>query len=278
MTLAELHAQRPRNRFATRSLALLALLMLGAWLSADYGLADMLSERRWRNVQRFIAEIRPSEKAWHTLLQEGLPAARDTLLLSIAGISVAAALALLMLPLVSAQLARPRPFEPGQNLLWRGLHTMSRWALICCRAVPEYVLAFLLVGILGVNAWPLVLALAVHNLGVLGRLSSEVLDNQPPALPRAMASLGHSRWQIYLTSLLPSVLPRFLVYFFYRWETCVRDSTVLGTLGHATLGYSIRDARSRQALDAMVLLMLLAAALVIAGDLFSSWMRSRLRE
>jgi phosphonate transport system permease protein len=278
MRLEELHASRPRHRFACYSLVLLALLVLTAWLSADIAPQDLFSARRLANLQRFVGEIRPGPEAWQTLFKEGGPAAVDTLWLSIAGISLAGLVAAILLPLVSSQLARAQPFEGMPNPGWRLLRCVVQTMALISRATPEYLLAFLFVGVLGANAWPLVLALAVHNLGILVRLGSEVVDNYPVALPRTMAALGQSRSQLYLCSLLPAVLPRFLVYFFYRWETCVRDSTVLGTLGFATLGYSIRDARSRQALDVMVLFMLLAAGLVLLGDFVSSAVRRRLRD
>jgi ABC-type phosphate/phosphonate transport system permease subunit len=48
-------------------------------------------------------------------------------------------------------------------------------------------------------------------------------------------------------------------------------------LGFASLGYFIRDARSRQLHDEMLAFVLLGAALVVAGDFFSGWVRRRVR-
>ncbi len=53
---------------------------------------------------------------------------------------------------------------------------------------------------------------------------------------------------------MPLALPRFLLYFFYRFESCIREATVLGMLGTVSLGYWIQDARGRQSYDEMLLL------------------------
>jgi phosphonate transport system permease protein len=287
--LQRLHAARPRSLFLRGSILLLALLFVGVWFTGDYSVGDLLTERRWSNVQRFSQEVTPlawrqthslgaTFSSWQTLmLERGLPAIWNTLLMSVAGISVAAVLALLTLPWVASVLARGRPYEAEQSWPWRCAHGLARFAVVLARSVPEYVIAFILLALLGPNAWPVVLALGIHNLGILSRLGAEALENMEPELARGLTQSGHGRWQLYLTSLTPALLPRFLVYFFYRWETCVRDASVLGLLGCASIGYYVRDARARQLHDEMVVFILLGSVLVVAGDYFSSWVRRQLR-
>ena len=80
-----------------------------------------------------------------------------------------------------------------------------------------------------------------------------------------------------LAAALPVALPRFLLFFFYRWETCVREATVLGMLGIVSLGFWIQDARARNFYDEMVFLILLGALLVIIGDVISTLVRAYVR-
>ena len=68
-----------------------------------------------------------------------------------------------------------------------------------------------------------------------------------------------------------------MLYGFYRWETCVREATVLGMLGIVSLGYWIQDARARTHYDDMLLYVLLGSALVVAGDIVSALARSSVR-
>ena len=74
-------------------------------------------------------------------------------------------------------------------------------------------------------------------------------------------------------AVFPAVLPRFLIYFFYRWETCLRETTALGILGCATLGKHIREVNSKFRYDEMMMLILLGAGIVILGDLLSAFVR-----
>src|SRR5690606_26000289 len=104
-----------------------------------------------------------------------------------------------------------------------------RAGLVFLRAVPEYVWAFLLVTIFGPGAWPAVLALGIHNAGILGRLGGEVLENVEPPPARALRAIGASRRQVLLGALAPAAFPRGLAFHFYRFETCVREATILGT-------------------------------------------------
>ena len=77
--------------------------------------------------------------------------------------------------------------------------------------------------------------------------------------------------------MLPACFPRFLLYFFYRFETCVRDATVLGMLGTASLGFRIDEAANRFAYDEVVFFVLLGAGVVLAADVVSSIVRKVVR-
>jgi phosphonate transport system permease protein len=149
--------------------------------------------------------------------------------------------------------------------------------LIFLRAIPEYVWAFLLLAMLGPTLWAAVFALAIHNTGILGKLNAEVMENLEPQTLAALRALGGRRTQIAWVGLLPLVAPRFLLFFFYRWETCVREATVIGMLGIASLGFYIQDARARQAYDVTFALILLGSAIVLIGDLVSAAARETLR-
>ena len=77
--------------------------------------------------------------------------------------------------------------------------------------------------------------------------------------------------------MAPLSLNRFLLYLFYRWETCVRQATVLGMLSLVSLGFWIQDARTRNHYDEMVVAMACGALLVVVGDLVSAVAREVVR-
>jgi len=155
--------------------------------------------------------------------------------------------------------------------------SLVRGFFVLTRAVPEYLYAFLLVGLMGPSAWPLVLALALHNVGILGRLWTEVVENQRRTIPSTILEVGGGRFQSYVAALLPMSLNRFILFFFYRWESCVREATVLGMLGVSSLGYYISIQQNFREYDDILFYTLLGAGLVVAGDLLSDFLRHRLR-
>ena len=192
-------------------------------------------------------------------------------------------------PLAAATVATSRPFEnagenggesaPGREERgWRLLRTGVRGLMILMRSVPEYILAFLLLAVLGPgNAWPAVLALVLHNSGTLGRLGAETIENLDPSPMRTLISIGAARRGVLFTSVFPLALGRYLLYFFYRFETCVREATVLGMLGVVSLGYWIQDARAKLYYDEMLLLIGVGAAIVLAADFASALARRFVR-
>jgi phosphonate transport system permease protein len=293
--LRTLRRMRPRSPFLRWSaIGLLALVVL-SWASGEFAGAELLSERRISNLLRFLGEIVPfplQEETGQTVLQwagglmtsRGIPGALATLAISVAAIVLAAAAAgLLCLP-ATRSIASPEPWLPGPRppgaaavWAWRALVAVTRTVLIFLRAIPEYVWAYLFLAMLGPTAWPAVLALAVHNAGILGKLGAETVENlERPALA-SLRALGGTRTQIAAVGILPAALPRLLLYFFYRWESCVREATVLGMLGIVSLGSWIQDARSRQRYDDMLFLILLGAGIVIVGDVVSAVARAWVR-
>jgi len=76
--------------------------------------------------------------------------------------------------------------------------------------------------------------------------------------------------------MFPTAFNRFLIYFFYRWETCLKDATVLGMLGLLTLGKLIALSKGFF-WDRMFFYVILGASLIVLGDLVSTALRRYLR-
>lgn len=297
IVLERLEAERPRNTFLRWSLAAFALLVAHAWWFGDFHLSDFTSERHLENLYRFAHELIPAPLqgqpwswsvalAWCATLMttKGWPALATTAAISISAIVLAGcAAAGLALP-ATRTFASPEPYLPHSRasgrrawILWAMTVAVTRAFLIFLRAVPEYVWAFLLIAVVGPTPWAAVLALAIHNTGILGKLNAEAIENLDAQTLAALRALGAARRHIAVVGIVPAVIPRALLFLFYRWETCVREATVLGMLGIVSIGYYVQDARARQQYDVMLALILLSGAIVLIGDLLSAAAREAVR-
>lgn len=293
--LQSLYRSRPRSRLVRGSVAVGGLFTVWVWTSGAVEVGDFMTGRRRENLLRFVTEesvpfpLRQEgfdlARAWSwargVLWDHGLEAAGATLAIATLAIVLAGILSWWLAPLAAANVATARPFElvvGGERLVWRALRVVVRAGMIVMRSIPEYVLAFLLLAVLGPNhAWPAVGALALHNGAILGRLGAETIENLEPGPLRTLRGVGASRRAVLAGGVFPLALGNYLLYFFYRFETCVREATVLGLLGVLSLGYWIQDGRARQHTDEMLFFVLLGALLVIIVDALSAAVRGRLR-
>ncbi len=296
-TIDRLYGARPRSRFLRVSAWLAAGLVVASWLGGGFLRDPIWTARRAANLQRFLAEVAPyplqgrpfdwSEASvwagdiWRDHLGQATAA---TLAISVVAILLAGLLASLFAVWAARNVSRPDPFLAGpraeprvRRWPWTAVVVLARVVLTLLRSIPEYVWAFLLLALFGPTAWPLVLALALHNAGILGKLSADMIENLEGPTLAALRGAGASRGQIVLGGVVPLSLNRFLLYLFYRWETCVREATVLGMLGMVSLGFWIQDARARNHYDEMVLAMACGALLVVIGDLVSALAREVVR-
>ena len=120
---------------------------------------------------------------------------------------------------------------------------------------------------------PGAVALAVHNYGVVGRLSAEVVENLEPGPARALRAAGASNFQMLLYSIFPQALPHFLTYLLYRWEVIIRTTVVVGFVSAGGLGREFRLSLSFFHYTDLALLIMWYLVLVIAVDLLSAWLR-----
>jgi phosphonate transport system permease protein len=297
VTLRRLAGEQPRNNVLRWSGIALTLLVAYAWATGDFSLYDFTDARRRGNLQRFGLELVPyplrgDQWSWSDAIEwvrrlsggRAGQALATTLAMSIMAIVFAGLAALLLTLPATRTLAAPEPYGPEprapratSRIAWSTCVWLTRVLLIFLRSVPEYVWAFLLIAVVGPNVWAAVLALALHNAGILAKLDADVVENLQPETLEGLRALGGSRRQIALVGIMPAAAGRFLLFVFYRWETCVREATVLGMLGVVSIGFFIQDARARQHYDEMFALILAGSLVVLVGDVLSAAARRAVR-
>ncbi|MCY4172795.1 MAG: phosphonate ABC transporter, permease protein PhnE [Cyanobacteria bacterium MAG CAR3_bin_5] len=226
-----------------------AVVVLSCW---QVGLFDL--ERLWHGAQglgELLGELFPLQaQRWpHWLLPLW-----ETLCMSIASTALAVAAALPMAFLANRRTA--------PHVLIRHL---ARGALNLLRALPDLLLALLLVAAVGFGQLPGALALAIHSVGMVGKFMAETMEQANPDPAEALFSTGADRLQVFVHVLLPQCLPSLLDLVFYRWEFNMRSAIVLGAVGAGGIGTELISAL--RLLDygqvtALLLVVFLAVALV----------------
>lgn len=285
--VAELHRARDKSWFLRGSFACLGFGCVAAWTSGALNLGSLLQARRLSGLQQFVsneltpAPLRVSPVNWSATwnwfgswwIEVAVPAIATTVPIAVLAIVLAAIGALPAAILGTRPVSGVNACGSQSSRLIQLRAFVFRALAVLARAIPEYVLAFCLLSVLGYGAWPAVLALALHNGGILARLGTDSIEDLDSKPLRALRATGARESRVVLAGVMPGVFPRFLLYFFYRFETCLRESTALGLLGIVSLGYFVEEARAHQKYDELLLLMALAAGLFAAAD----WLSIRAR-
>ena len=161
---------------------------------------------------------------------------------------------------------------------WPRLIPLFRRIADICRAVPEIVIALVLIFVLGGGPVPAMIAIAIHTAGALGKLFSEVAENVSLKPVEGLESTGANWAQRMYLGVIPQVGPNFVSYALLRFEINIRASAILGFVGAGGIGYELRNAMSwgQGRYDEAAAIFLLLFVTIVAVDQLSDRLRSRL--
>lgn len=104
------------------------------------------------------------------------------------------------------------------------------------RAINELVFAVLFVVAVGLGPFAGVMALFIHTTGVLAKLFSEAVETIDPRPVEGIRATGANKLQEVVFGVIPQVLPLWISFSLYRFESNVRSATVLGLVGAGGIG------------------------------------------
>ena len=161
---------------------------------------------------------------------------------------------------------------------WPALIPVFRRIMDVMRAVPEIVIALVLIFVLGGGPVPAMIAIAFHTTGALGKLFSEVNENASLKPVEGLASVGSNWTQQMVLGVMPQVAPNYLSYALLRFEINIRASAILGFVGAGGLGYELKNAMSwgQGKYDESAAIFLMLFTTIVVVDQTSSWFRDRL--
>ena len=178
--------------------------------------------------------------------------------------------------IIGALISFPLAFLAAKNISSRVVSNTSRQILNAIRAVPELLVAMVLIPVTGLGAWTGTLALGIHSIGTLGKLSSEVIEGIDPGPVEAIAAVGGGPLARMRFAVVPQVMPNIVAYWLYRFEINIRASAVLGVVGAGGIGLElISQLRFRDYARAGTVLFLTVVA-VLAVDTLSARVRRRI--
>lgn len=258
---------RPRRRPRT--------LLLGGIVAAALVVAHVIA---WNATEISVASLVDGAGGMATFLSEAVP---PDLSADVLGPSLEGALTTLWIGLLGTTLSIPgalvlallaaRGTAPGP-----AAYQGARGLLSFLRAVPDVVFALIFVTAVGLGPFPGVLALVFHNVGVMGKLWAETIEDADPGPPAALRSAGAGRLQVATHALLPTVTPQLVGLLLYRFDVNVRSSLVLGLVGAGGIGFLINQSIQLFRFDEMATHILVVLVLIIAVDRLSALVRRRL--
>ncbi len=161
---------------------------------------------------------------------------------------------------------------------WPRLIPVFRRTMDALRAIPEIVIALVLIFILGGGPVPAVIAIALHTGGALGKLFSEVAENADLKPVEGLQSVGANWSQRMWLGVIPQVAPNWLSYALMRFEINVRASAILGFVGEGGIGHDLKLAMQwgQGRYDEVVAIFALLFVTIVVIDQISDRYRQKL--
>lgn len=241
-----------RYRLPLLAVAALAATLVSAW-SIDFAPAALIdgTDAVAALVERMLPP-RLDEPA--RIVRLGV----ETLSMAVLG-TVLATVASIPLAFLAARNTTPHP----------AVYTIARAIITCCRAIPDLLFAALFVRGLGIGVLPGILALALHSIGMLGKLFADAIEQTEPGPREAVRSTGAGPFRELLNAVVPQVVPAWIAAFVYRIDINLRMSVVLGFVGAGGIGFALQDVLRGlvypEALGIVAVILVMIAAMELAA-------------
>ncbi|MBA1273341.1 phosphonate ABC transporter, permease protein PhnE [Stutzerimonas azotifigens] len=130
----------------------------------------------------------------------------------------------------------------AENIMPWWVYQPVRRLMDACRSINEMVFAMLFVVAVGLGPFAGVLALFVSTTGVLAKLFAEAVEAIDPGPVEGVRATGASALQEVIFGVIPQVMPLWISYALYRFESNVRSATVVGMVGAGGIGVILWEA------------------------------------
>jgi phosphonate ABC transporter permease subunit PhnE len=267
-------------------IAMFAVYLAASFQRTEFNLYELISGGQ--DIQRVMSDLMHPDLSWVERDANGEPVLsrrtglpkpgtlpvlldemNETVMMSLVG------------TLLSVLFSFPLAFLAARNLskgsaAGQIAYNVVRGVFNVLRAFPPIILAIIFVFMVGPGPFPGVLALALHSIGMLGKLFSEAIEGVDLAPVEAVRATGASNNLIVWFGILPQVLPQFVAFSLYRWDINIRMSIILGIVGAGGIGFLLDQyIRLFQYQKASTCFLIILVAVTIL-DWGSSWLREKM--
>lgn len=236
--------------------AVVVLVLGWAWQGADMRPLDLAKDSG--NMAKFLSEFFPPNfREWKSYLREMIV----TVHIAVWGTVLAIVCAVPFGLLSSSNIVPVWVYQPVRRLM------------DCCRAINEMVFAMLFIVAVGLGPFAGVLALWIHTTGTLAKLFSEAVEAIDPRPVEGVRATGASALEEILYGVIPQVMPLWISYSLYRFESNVRSASVVGMVGAGGIGVILYEVIRGFEYAQTSAVMLIVIVFVTAIDLVSARIR-----
>ena len=158
----------------------------------------------------------------------------------------------------------------SENIVPWWVYQPVRRVMDAFRSINEMVFAMLFVLAVGLGPFAGVLALFIGTVGVLAKLFAEAVEAIDPGPIEGVRATGASALQEVIFGVIPQVLPLWISYSLYRFESNVRSATVVGMVGAGGIGVilweSIRGFQFQQTCALLIVIIVVVSVIDILSQ------------
>lgn len=158
------------------------------------------------------------------------------------------------------------------------LRWLLRGLFSLIRAVPEIIIAIIILSVTGLTPFTGALALAVNGIGTLGKWGYEAVEAVPQGPIEAARAAGARPVEALRWGVWPQAAPAFWSFWLYRFEINVRSSAVLGLIGVGGIGDMLTSYTQYREWSTVGVLIIVVIAVTVLVDSASGAIRRRITE
>jgi phosphonate transport system permease protein len=241
------------SRWAHAGWLLLALYVVYAFGQLDFSWGRFIDGLG--HAQKFLGRMWPPNFTQWDAIAKGMKESLEiAVLASAVGISISLPLGLLA----------------ARNLMPAGVSWAARGLIALCRAFHPVIVAIVFVKAIGFGAVAGILALVVASIGFIAKLFAEAIEEISMKQVEAVRATGAGFAQVLAFGVLPQVLPRFIGFATYQFDSNVRNSTMVGIVGAGGIGAPLFVAFQRFDYDVVAAIVLCIIAVVFVAEVVST--------